>query len=129
MDAWEPLTSRLRLCGPEETVHMIRQTPSVVFEGAQGVLLDQDYGFHPHTTWSDCTPKGALALLAGADPRIHRLGVIRSYMVRHGIGPFPTWDPGYDEAVPELHNEEDGWQGPVRRGEVGARDIGSAAEP
>ena len=38
----------------------------IVFEGAQGVLLDQDWGFHPHTTWSACTFANALALVGDA---------------------------------------------------------------
>src|SRR5690606_26943196 len=33
---------------------------TVIFEGAQGILLDQTYGFHPHTTWSDTTARHAI---------------------------------------------------------------------
>lgn len=90
----------------------------VVFEGAQGVLLDEWAGFHPHTTYSTCTFANALAILREArfDRPVTRVGVLRTYLVRHGSGPFPTEDPALTTALPELHNEEGPWQGRVRRG-------------
>jgi adenylosuccinate synthase len=115
-EAWRSLAGSLRLLDPESAAGMLRDAGPLVFEGAQGVLLDEAWGFHPHTTWSDCTPRGALALLGGLGRRVVRLGVVRSYATRHGIGPFPTHDPAFDEAFPEPHNERDGWQGPFRRG-------------
>ena len=81
-----------------------------VFEGAQGVLLDEVWGFHPHTTWSDCTFAGAEAL---TDRPVHRLGVLRSFGVRHGAGPFPG---EADLEVDERHNTPGRWQGAVRHG-------------
>lgn len=64
----------------------------VVFEGAQGVLLDQDFGFQPHTTWTDTTFTNAQHLLEGteAEAQITRLGVLRAFSTRHGAGPFVT---------------------------------------
>ena len=68
------------------------KTENVLFEGAQGVLLDQDYGFHPHTTWTDTTFGNADRLLvhAGYAGEVRRIGVLRGYMTRHGAGPLPT---------------------------------------
>jgi adenylosuccinate synthase len=63
---------------------------TIIFEGAQGVLLDQDYGFHPHTTWSDTTFGNAYKLLDGFEGPVREIGVLRGYMTRHGAGPFPT---------------------------------------
>lgn len=89
----------------------------VLFEGAQGLWLDQDLGFHPHTTWSDTTFRGALSMLAATSGRhrVRRLGVLRTHAVRHGPGPFPSEDPG---AVPPVgeHNRAGEWQGAVRYG-------------
>jgi adenylosuccinate synthase len=89
-----------------------------VFEGAQGVLLDENYGFHPFTTWSRCTPHGARELLSqiGWSGDVETVGVLRSYTVRHGPGPFPTEDPLVAERTPEPHNALGAWQGPVRKG-------------
>lgn len=78
----------------------------VVFEGAQGFLLDERYGFHPHTTWSDCTFNKALTMCdlvgVGTDHRT-KLGLVRSYYTRHGAGPFPTESKLIDLSEP--HNE------------------------
>lgn len=63
---------------------------TVIFEGAQGVLLDETYGFHPYTTWTDTTFKNAFDLTQGFDGPVRKIGVLRSYMTRHGAGPFPT---------------------------------------
>jgi adenylosuccinate synthase len=89
----------------------------VVFEGAQGVLLDEIHGFAPHTTWSSCTfaPQEAeLDRWGWPHPR-RRIGVLRTYHVRHGPGPFPTETAALD-VLPEPHNVDGPWQGRFRRG-------------
>ena len=86
----------------------------VVFEGAQGVLLDEWRGFHPYTTWSTCTFDNALDLLSEWGGQAVRLGVIRSYLTRHGAGPFPTED--VDLKLAEPHNAWGPWQEGFRRG-------------
>ena len=86
----------------------------VVFEGAQGVLLDEWRGFHPYTTWSTCTFDNALDLLSEWGGQAVRLGVIRSYLTRHGAGPFPTED--VDLKLAEAHNAWGPWQEGFRRG-------------
>lgn len=91
---------------------------SVVFEGAQGVLLDEDFGFHPFTTWSHCTPAGARQLLSriGWSEPVETIGVLRAYAVRHGPGPLPTEDALVVAKTSEPHNAAGPWQGPVRKG-------------
>lgn len=100
---------------------ILGQHESVVFEGGQGVLLDQDYGFHPYTTWSKCTDENAFEILQDTDfhwpSSITRLGVTRSYMTRHGAGPFVTEAP---IDVKELHNNMGRWQG---KWKVGVLDL------
>lgn len=90
---------------------------TVLFEGAQGVLLDEWRGFHPHTTWSSIHPSSveAVAADAGCIGKIEHLGILRSYMTRHGNGPMPTHDARLDH-LSEPHNTSDGWQGIFRRG-------------
>jgi len=88
----------------------------LVFEGAQGALLDEWRGFHPHTTWSTCTFDNALDLLRGYDGGVRRLGVVRSYATRHGAGPFPTEDASLAAALDEPHNPAGAWQGAFRVG-------------
>jgi adenylosuccinate synthase len=88
---------------------------TVVFEGAQGVLLDQDYGWAPHTTWSNCTFENALQLVHGTHAQVTRIGVLRGYMTRHGAGPFVTEDPIWKPPAGE-HNSTGPWQHAFRLG-------------
>lgn len=90
----------------------------LVFEGAQGVLLDEWHGFHPHTTWSTVTPGNARTLLG--DRRTRVLGVTRTYHTRHGAGPLPTEDPLIRNRFPELHNDTGRYQGGWRAGRLDA---------
>jgi adenylosuccinate synthase len=104
-------------CARIEPVDSIEED-AIVFEGAQGVLLDESFGFHPHTTWSTTTFANADALLdewrfSGDRTRI---GVLRSHFTRHGPGPFATEDPALRAMLPEPHNDERGWQGRFRVG-------------
>ena len=90
---------------------------TVLFEGAQGVLLDQWRGFHPHTSWSSTVPAAAEAVArdAGQDGAFEHLAVLRTYLTRHGAGPLPTHDARLD-LLTEAHNGDAGWQGAFRRG-------------
>ncbi len=124
VEAWIDQVGPLRrlvrgLVVPDEHLVRLLRAPGVVlFEGAQGVLLDEWHGFHPHTTWSTCTFDNALALVhesLEADC-ITRLGVLRTYATRHGPGPFPTEAPEIDAALEEPHNDAGPWQGAFRRG-------------
>jgi adenylosuccinate synthase len=88
----------------------------LVFEGAQGVLLDQWRGFHPHTTWSTVTPDVARGLLGARRATV--LGVTRTYQTRHGAGPLPTEDAGVLDRFPEAHNGTGRYQGAWRAGHL-----------
>jgi adenylosuccinate synthase len=90
---------------------------TLIFEAAQGVLLDEWAGFHPHTTWSTTTPKNAWELLAGGfNGEVQTVGIARTYMTRHGAGPLATEDRELAVHVPELHNRQGEWQGEWRVG-------------
>jgi len=97
-----------------------------VFEGAQGVLLDEWRGFHPYTTWSTTTFANAETLLAEAGETAVRLGVVRCYLTRHGPGPFVTEDPTLE--IPEPHNGTGTWQGAFRIGHPDAVALRYAGE-
>lgn len=73
---------------------------NVLFEGAQGIMLDLDHGTYPYVTSSNPVVGGALAG-AGVGPQslTKMVGVCKAYSTRVGEGPFPT----------ELTNETGGW--------------------
>ncbi len=63
----------------------------LLFEGAQGALLDVDHGTYPYVTSSNCIA-GAAAAGAGVGPQTlsYVLGITKAYATRVGSGPFPT---------------------------------------
>jgi adenylosuccinate synthase len=110
-----------RQCPPasaEEISAQLQGPGCVLFEGAQGVLLDEWRGFHPHTTWSSISTAAVdrVAARFGVTAAIEHYGVLRSYLTRHGNGPFPTHDESLNDKLPEPHNSGEGWQGSFRRG-------------
>ncbi|WP_410657874.1 adenylosuccinate synthetase [Amycolatopsis sp. lyj-112] len=107
----------VRITGGDETGRLA-DSGRVVFEGAQGVLLDQHHGFHPHTTWSTTTPHNARALLGGRPHTV--LGVTRTYLTRHGAGPLPTESAAVLARFPEAHNGTGEYQGAWRAGHLDA---------
>jgi adenylosuccinate synthase len=78
-----------------ETEPMIRQAVErgdlILLEGAQGTLLDVDFGTYPYVTSSSVTAAAAFAGLGLSPTRIdYILGVMKSYTTRVGAGPMPT---------------------------------------
>ncbi len=95
----------------------MQKTPGlVIFEGAQGVLLDEKHGFAPYNSWTDCT-FGNVKKILGKAP-FTRIGVLRAYATRHGAGPFPSEDSSL--SFPEPHNGHGKWQGCFRLGHLDA---------
>ncbi len=85
------------------TLHTLRESgKSVMFEGAQGALLDIDHGTYPYVTSSTTTAGGA-ASGSGVGPRDldYVLGIVKAYTTRVGAGPFPT----------ELHDDDGNYLG------------------
>jgi adenylosuccinate synthase len=64
---------------------------NILFEGAQGTLLDIDHGTYPYVTSSNCVA-GNAAAGAGVGPNLlhYILGITKAYTTRVGSGPFPT---------------------------------------
>ncbi|GAA0592024.1 adenylosuccinate synthetase [Actinomadura livida] len=118
-DAFTAFGERVAIVGGEHLRGLLR-AGNVVFEGAQGVLLDEWHGFHPYTTWSTTTFANAETLLAEAGESAYRLGVLRAYATRHGPGPFVTEDPVLTADLPDRHNGSGRWQGAFRVGHLDA---------
>ncbi|MCR6516345.1 adenylosuccinate synthase [Clostridium sp. LY3-2] len=78
----------------------IKEDKNVLFEGAQGMLLDIDYGTYPYVTSSNTTA-GGVASGSGVGPTMitNAVGIAKAYTTRVGKGPFPT----------ELNDETGDW--------------------
>ena len=67
------------------------QNKKILFEGAQGTLLDIDHGTYPYVTSSNTTAGGVCAGSGVAPTSIdYVLGIVKAYTTRVGGGPFPT---------------------------------------
>ena len=78
-----------------ESAHMLNEAladgKSILFEGAQGTLLDIDHGTYPFVTSSSCCAGGASTGTGVGPKAIDRvLGIQKAYITRVGEGPFPT---------------------------------------
>lgn len=70
---------------------MLSQNKNILFEGAQGTLLDIDHGTYPYVTSSNSSAGGACTGAGIGPTKINKvLGVIKAYTTRVGGGPFPT---------------------------------------
>jgi len=79
----------------------INQGKSVLFEGAQGTLLDVDHGTYPYVTSSNSTCGGACTGTGVGPTKIDKaMGVVKAYTTRVGEGPLPTeFDPAFGEQI------------------------------
>lgn len=105
-EIWSTLEDRL--CDTSMVINTaLDKKENVIFEGAQGVLLDVDHGTYPYVTSSN-TCAGAVCTGAGVGPtRIDCvIGVSKAYVTRVGCGPFPTKSVGKDcDALRSRGNE------------------------
>lgn len=99
-------------------LHGARQRgESILFEGAQGTMLDIDYGTYPFVTSSSATAGGACTGSGVPPHAIDRvLGVVKAYATRVGEGPFPSeLDDATGEAIRKAGHEFGATTGRPRR--------------
>jgi adenylosuccinate synthase len=103
---------------------------TLIFEGAQGVMLDKDFGVSPHVTKSHTTSLNAMALLRRnhitSKPVI--VYVSRCYQTRHGAGPFPEKHPAFSlhsQNVSET-NKTNTYQGDFKANFLNIDDLNTA---
>ena len=89
--AWAEQISPM-ICDVSARLHSLqKQNKKILFEGAQGTLLDIDHGTYPYVTSSNTTAGGVCAGSGVAPSSIdYVLGIVKAYTTRVGGGPFPT---------------------------------------
>ena len=89
----------------------------IVFEGSQGLLIDEIYGFRPNTTLLDTTIKNALSICEQASiDNVAKLGVAKAFVSRHGPGAFPTESAWLNAHIADANQESSYWNGAIRFG-------------
>ncbi|MCS6893992.1 MAG: adenylosuccinate synthase [Deltaproteobacteria bacterium] len=102
----------------------VANNKSVLFEGAQGTLLDNTFGTYPYCTASSCLSASACLNTGVPLTKINRiLGVFKAYVTRVGAGPFPSEirEAGLNESIREIGKEYGATTGRPRR--IGWLDI------
>jgi adenylosuccinate synthase len=90
-DAIEKIRTLQFIDSEEYLFNAIKAEKSILAEGAQGSLLDIDFGTYPFVTSSNTTAAGACTGLGIAPNRIQKVfGIFKAYTTRVGSGPFPT---------------------------------------
>ena len=102
----------------EEYLHQAQKAgKTILAEGAQGSLLDIDFGTYPYVTSSNTTAAGACTGLGVAPGKINEVfGIFKAYTTRVGSGPFPTelFDD-YGKTMGKVGNESGATTGRPRR--------------
>jgi adenylosuccinate synthase len=127
---YQHLARQVRLADADDLRLLLQIDGTVVFEGAQGVLLDEWRGFHPYTTWSTTTFQNALTLLAESqyDGEVVKVGLLRAYATRHGAGPLVTEDATLAGTLTDPYNVVNDWQQQLRVGPLDAVALRYAIE-
>ena len=111
----DALKAMRKACSIADALPGLARSRRLIFEGAQGLLLDKAHPFFPHVTPSKTGLANVLSIAhsVGID-EISAFYVTRPYMTRHGSGPFPTetGDLSFDDATNRPHP----FQGSLRFG-------------
>ena len=88
-----PIFEEIRsyVCNVAPLILELNKDSNIIFEGAQGTMLDIDHGTYPFVTSSNTTMSGAISGTGiGVDKINYSLGITKAYTTRVGHGPFPT---------------------------------------
>ena len=128
MSDWDYDSSRQKLLGVCDTIRpficdatdeiagAVESDSRILFEGAQGTLLDIDHGTYPYVTSSNTTIGGALTGTGVFVDFNTRIAIVKAYTTRVGSGPFPTeMDDTLSRILREQGNEFGATTGRPRR--------------
>lgn len=118
-DAFGYAADLVKIVGDEYLENLLNRKGAIVNEVSHGTLHHPRYGFVPHVTQIDPTSRDVLATVHSQnyDGNIIRLGVVRSYLTRHGAGPFMSQDQHLTDTLVETHNNAaNDWLGDFRVG-------------
>ncbi len=118
IDQFTKFARKVRVLDETQIYELFNSCELAVFEPAQGVLLDENYGFHPFTTWTTCTLTNARQILKdiGFTGDVDTYGVCRVFATRHGPGPFPTENNTLSRDLSDPNNTTNIWQHGFRCG-------------
>ncbi|KAA2238804.1 adenylosuccinate synthetase [Chitinophaga agrisoli] len=109
----------IQMVQEKEIFNTFNKWGTFIFEGAQGILLDRNFGNYPYITKSNTTCQNAIELLANNNwdrhSEIEVVYVSRAYQTRHGNGPFAEYRPKIELKNCQFEtNKKNEFQGPFR---------------
>lgn len=118
IDAVRFTNSLFNFMWDEDDVHIVDDAdmytfPNLIFEGAQGLLLDEFTGEFPYVTRSSTGLTNVVDIVSRDTP-INVWYVTRAYLTRHGAGPLVDEDNTVGEGVIDPTNKPNDWQGTLR---------------
>jgi adenylosuccinate synthase len=116
---YKQLTQKCRFTVCSSLSKKINFDAAMIFEPAQGLLLDSVYGLKPNTTQLDTTILNALKMVDENCPEgcdVVKVGIIKAFFSRHGAGVFPTEDIELSTFISDSNQEESFWNGKIRFG-------------
>lgn len=84
----------------------------IIYEGSQGLLIDEKYGIKPNTTHLDTTGLNIVSEIR----ETKRIGIVKAVTSRHGPGLFPTESEILNRTITDENQEETIWNGKIRFG-------------
>lgn len=118
-DASRYLAKLVRITDDRYLRALLDRDGSIVNEISHGALHHPWYGFVPHVTQIDPTGRNVIETVKSQDfqGKISRIGVVRSYITRHGAGPLPSYNKDLSNTLVETHNNgANDWLGEFRVG-------------
>lgn len=113
------INSLMSFMWDDDDIHIVSDAdlyathPHLIFEGAQGLLLDEHKGEFPYVTRSNTGLTNVVDQVAG-DAVLNVWYVTRAYLTRHGAGPLVGEDSNIGSRVTDLTNKPNDWQGSLR---------------
>lgn len=98
----------------EKTTILLNKFDNLIFEGAQGLLLDEDHKYYPHVTRSKTGSGNAFKILENTNcTDVDVYYVTRTYLTRHGAGPLPN-EMNLGSLINDVTNTPNAYQGHLR---------------
>jgi adenylosuccinate synthase len=118
-DACNYLADLIPIVDDEYLEKLLKRDGAIVNEVSHGALHHPWYGFVPHVTQIDPTSQDVMETIRSHnyEGQLIRLGIVRSYITRHGAGPFVTFNPEFSQSLNETHNDvATDWLGEFKSG-------------
>lgn len=118
-DAFTYAADLVKIEDDEYLKKLLNRNGAIVNEVSHGSLHHPRYGFVPHVTQIDPTSRDVMASLRSQNylGNMIRLGIVRSYLTRHGAGPFVSYNEELTKTLVETHNNNgNDWLGDFKTG-------------